>query len=124
GRDERTGARALDQGPAGNGLEAMVVVAERIEVAEHGLVYLAPFVAVIDLEVEIRPQVAFVHRGCDQSRAIFCATVAPRPTCTTLTTSTPLVMTSFTMDSPSISRAVLTGMGPRPAISHVSSPTV
>ena len=65
----------------------------------------------------------FAHFGFDHNNAIRCAAVAPRPRCVTFITSTPLVITSCRIASPNISRATRTGIGPRPGISHVSSPS-
>ena len=66
----------------------------------------------------------FEHFGLVHNNAIRCAAVGPRPRCTTLATSTPLVMTSLRIDSPKSSRAVRVGTGPTPTISQHSSPAI
>ncbi len=59
-----------------------------------------------------------------QSKATRCAAVGPRPRWVTLTTSTPLVITSSRVASPNRLRATRAGTTPTPAISHSSSPSV
>src|ERR671918_687919 len=67
--------------------------------------------------------VRLVHHGEVQSRATRWAVLGPRPRWVTLTTSTPLVITSLRIASPNRLRATRAGTGPTPAMSQSSSPS-
>ena len=79
----------------------------------------SPFGAVVVLEPL---RCGCTCRGCTSCdchhNATCCATVGDRPRWVTFMTSTPLVITSFKIASPSSSRATRTGIGPSPRISH------
>ena len=55
GWDHRSWSCAVDQRPAVQGLEVVVVFAEAIEIAERGLTVAAPFASVVDLEAVDAP---------------------------------------------------------------------
>ena len=120
GRDHRPFAAANDERPAAVGLQVVIVTAERVGLVDAGSVGVPPFVPVVVLQPLVRVQPSRVHSGACHRNATRCATVGDRPRCVMFATSTPLVITILRIASPSRARAVATGMGPRPVISHVS----
>ena len=125
GWGEVAGAVGLSgaEGPAGVGLEVVVVAAHAVEVVEDGLEGGGPVVGVVDLEAggavaagDAAADVDPVQRGALQGGAL-------RPRLTTARMSTPSATMAALKASPSThSRTTETGTAPTPAISQ-SSPS-
>ena len=123
GWDHGSAAFAFDEVPAVVGLEVVVVVTDPVELVEAGVFRFRHSGPWSFSRRWVRVQPNLVHMCDCHHSATCCATVADRPRWVTLTTSTPLVMTSLRIASPSSARAIRTGIGPSPAISQVSSPS-
>ena len=113
-------AGAVDQRPAGSGLQVVVVGTQRVELVEPGVPGLRPGFAVVVLG-RVRQHPATVQPGLAQARAIFWPRLA-RGRGGHVQHIHPAGDHQMQTERPSSCSATDTGTGPTPRISHSSSP--